>query len=62
MRNGECKMRSDEAEVGLPGSHRNVFQGDEGKVVDGQNAGGRRGRLGVSRTALHVLERGSCQY
>ena len=36
-----------------------MFQGDEGEVIDGQNAGGRRGRLGVSRTALHVLKEGA---
>ena len=59
MRGGERKMGSDSAEVGLPGSYPDVFQSDEGKMIDGQNGGGKRGRLGVLRTALHILERGN---
>jgi hypothetical protein len=33
-----------------------MLQGDQGKVVDGHMVERRRGPLGVSRTALHVLQ------
>lgn len=46
-----------QAEMRLPGSHRHVFQGDEGKMVDVDKARGRRKPLRVPMAAVHILER-----
>lgn len=50
-------MRSDEFEMWLPGSHRHMFQGNQGNAIDVQRTKGRRAPLGVSRTVTHILER-----
>ena len=51
-------MRLDESKVRLPGSHRHMFQGNQGEAVDVHGTRRRRNPMGVSRIVMHILERG----
>jgi len=49
-------MRLDEAKVRLPGSHRHVFQGNQGEAADVHGTRRRWSPMGVSRIVMHILQ------
>jgi len=49
-------MQLYEAEVRLPGSHRHMFQGNQGEAVDVDMTGRRRDPMGAPRIVTRILQ------